>query len=184
MNTKKFTWTTVVILVFVGVASGFFFLLKGDAIAPVIQNITSFEECAKTNPVMESYPRQCSTKDGKHFTEDIGNELSKLDLIAIDSPRPNAEITSPLTIEGKARGTWYFEASFGVKLLDANGKTIALVPATAQSDWMTTNFVPYKVTLTFEPQPKGSKGTLILMKDNPSGLPEHDDSLVVPITFK
>jgi len=34
--------------------------------------IHSFEECAAAgNPVMESYPRQCRTADGKHFVEII-----------------------------------------------------------------------------------------------------------------
>jgi len=34
--------------------------------------IHSFEECAAAgNPVMESYPRQCRTPDGKHFVEII-----------------------------------------------------------------------------------------------------------------
>ena len=33
---------------------------------------TNFEECiAEGNPVMESYPRQCRTIDGKHFVESI-----------------------------------------------------------------------------------------------------------------
>jgi len=37
--------------------------------------ITNFEECiAAGNPVMESYPRQCSDGDNT-FTEDIGQEL-------------------------------------------------------------------------------------------------------------
>ena len=32
----------------------------------------NFEECAAAgNPVMESYPRQCRTPDGKHFVEEI-----------------------------------------------------------------------------------------------------------------
>jgi len=35
-------------------------------------SIDSFEECAAAgNPVMESYPRQCRTADGKHFVEII-----------------------------------------------------------------------------------------------------------------
>jgi hypothetical protein len=39
------------------------------AIAPVISN---FQECAAAgNPVMESYPRQCATKDGRTFIEDV-----------------------------------------------------------------------------------------------------------------
>ncbi len=37
-----------------------------------ISSIDSFEECAAAgNPVMESYPRQCRTADGKHFVESI-----------------------------------------------------------------------------------------------------------------
>jgi hypothetical protein len=35
--------------------------------------ITNFEECVRAgNPVGESYPRQCWTKDGKHFVESTG----------------------------------------------------------------------------------------------------------------
>jgi len=37
-----------------------------------VSSIDSFEECvAAGNPVMESYPRQCRTVDGKHFVEFI-----------------------------------------------------------------------------------------------------------------
>ncbi len=36
------------------------------------KSITSFEECAAAgNPVMESYPEVCLTKDGKRFVRDI-----------------------------------------------------------------------------------------------------------------
>ena len=35
-------------------------------------SIDSYEECvAAGNPIMESYPRQCRTEDGKHFVEII-----------------------------------------------------------------------------------------------------------------
>ena len=34
--------------------------------------VNSFEDCAAAgNPVMESYPRQCRTEDGRHFVEEI-----------------------------------------------------------------------------------------------------------------
>jgi len=37
---------------------------------------TNFEECAaEGNPVMESYPRQCISKEGEHFTEDITEDI-------------------------------------------------------------------------------------------------------------
>ena len=45
--------------------------------SPIEANIESFEECAAAgNPVMESYPRQCRTDDGKHFTEVIDTMLN------------------------------------------------------------------------------------------------------------
>lgn len=148
-----------------------------------VVTITNFEECvAAGNPVMESYPRQCRAGD-QIFAEDIGNELEKTNLITIDSPRPNAVITSPFEVSGQARGTWYFEASFPVKLLDGNGEQLAITPAQAQGDWMTENFVPYKATLEFT-APAADTGTLVLEKDNPSGLPENADSLIVPVRFR
>lgn len=106
------------------------------------------------------------------------------DLIVVDSPKAEGSISSPVTITGKARGTWYFEASFPVNILDASGKVIAEVPAQAQSDWMTSEFVPFEATLAFPAQPAGSNGSIVLKKDNPSGLPEHDDSITIPIVFK
>lgn len=147
--------------------------------------IGTFEECRVHFAVQESWPPRCSTPDGRTFAQDIGNELAKMDLITIDSPRPTATITgSPLTISGKARGTWYFEASFPIELQDASGTVIARHYAEAQSEWMTEAFVPYKATLTYPAQPAGSRGKLILRKDNPSGLPEHDDALIVPVVFQ
>jgi len=145
--------------------------------------VKNFEECvAAGNPVMESYPRQCRAGD-KTFTEDIGNELEKTDLIRIDSPRPNAVVASPLEITGQARGTWYFEASFPIKLLDGNGNVLAQTPAQSQGEWMTEDFVPFEATLEFS-TPATDRGTLILEKDNPSGLPEHEDSLILPVRFR
>ena len=146
---------------------------------------TNFEECAaKGNAIMESYPRQC--RDGEEtFIEDIGNELEKADLIRLNNPRPNQTILSPLIITGEARGNWFFEASFPVVLIDQDGLIIVQGIATAKDEWMTTNFVPFEATLTFAVNKNISnkKGLLILKKDNPSGLPEHDDALEIPVVF-
>ncbi|MCX6745004.1 MAG: GerMN domain-containing protein [Candidatus Parcubacteria bacterium] len=102
--------------------------------------------------------------------------------IIVDFPQTNDELTSPVTITGSAR-TWYFEASFPVKLLDETGKEIAAVPAQAQGDWMTDQFVPFKATLEFLVA-KDQNGTLVLMKDNPSGLPENDEKVEIPVKLK
>ncbi|MCD4694466.1 Gmad2 immunoglobulin-like domain-containing protein, partial [bacterium] len=146
--------------------------------------ITNFNECVEAgNPVMESYPRQCRAGE-RNFTENIGNELEKMDLIKINQPRPSQEIKSPLVIEGEARGTWFFEADFPVVLVDWDGLIIANGIASAQEDWMTDNFVKFKAELTFEKPDYKNNGTLILKKDNPSGFPQNDDALEVTVIFK
>lgn len=155
---------------------------KKETLTPIVK---SFEECvAAGNPVMESYPRQCRYNN-QTFIENIGNELEKADLIRINTPRPNSIINSPLIIKGEARGVWFFEASFPVVLIDWDGKVIAQGIAQAKGEWMTTEFVPFeaKLIFTLDKNTYSNKGTLILKKDNPSGLPEHDDLLEIPVVF-
>jgi len=115
--------------------------------------------------------------------EDIGNELEKTDLIRISSPRPNQLVESPLEISGEARGYWFFEADFPIRLMDSDGNQLGVAIAAAQSSWMTEEFIQFQATLEFE-VPSTNKGTLILEKDNPSGLPENEDELIVPIRFQ
>lgn len=148
-------------------------------------NIENFNDCLRAgNAVMESYPRQCRSNDGRLFVEDIGNILEKNDLIRLNFPMPNQLISSPLEISGEARGYWYFEASFPVSLLDSQENIIARGIAVAEEDWMTEDFVPFSLILEFDQPASESVGRLILKKDNPSGLVENDDSLNIPVIFR
>lgn len=162
-------------------ASAVFIFLNRSKTTSQVQ-VNSFEDCVKAgNPVMESYPERC-IHEGVTFTKDIGNEMEKQDLITIVTPRPNQTIESPLIITGTARGTWFFEASFPISLLDENDQEIAMGIATAQGEWMTEEFVPFTAEITYSTQ--SLAGKLVLKKDNPSGLPENDDQLVIPVRFK
>lgn len=108
--------------------------------------------------------------------------------VRVTSPLPNTFVTSPLTVTGEAAG-WYFEGSFPVTLVNWDGLIIAEGVATAQGDWMTSEFVPFVATLTFaSPYKDGDqdfmkRGALILKKDNPSGLPENDESKEISVSF-
>ncbi|MEI6711445.1 MAG: Gmad2 immunoglobulin-like domain-containing protein [bacterium] len=104
-------------------------------------------------------------------------------VIEVTSPRPNDSIKSPLILTGKARGSWYFEASFPIELRDANNVLIAKAVGQAQGDWMTENMVPFTATITFPAQPQGSHGMITLKNDNPSGEPEKSMMFDVPVTF-
>lgn len=104
-------------------------------------------------------------------------------MIEVAAPLVNATISSPLTVTGRARGGWYFEASFPLELKNTAGTVIATGIAQAQGDWMTDAFVPFTATLNYPAQTAGSTGTLVLKKDNPSGEPANDMSLTIPVQF-
>ena len=111
------------------------------------------------------------------------------DRIRVEAPRPGDVVESPLVVRGQARGSWYFEADFPVVLVDWDGLIIADGIARAQDDWMTEDFVPFRAELSFEsPYEQGDpdymqRGTLILQRANPSGLPENDAAVEVPLRF-
>jgi immunoglobulin-like protein involved in spore germination len=103
-------------------------------------------------------------------------------MIRVTAPTALDLVTSPLVVRGQARGPWYFEASFPVRLVDDLGYTIAAVPAQAKGDWMTPYLVPFEATLTFTTSAK--IGKVVFERSNPSGLPENADSVEVPVRFR
>lgn len=114
---------------------------------------------------------------------DQNQSIEYKDLISVSYPVTNTKITSPLVVTGRARGNWFFEANFPVVLTNWDGLIIAEGIATADGDWMTTDFVPFTATLNFTKPDYGDNGFLILQKDNPSGLSEFDDALEIQIKF-
>ena len=109
----------------------------------------------------------------------------KDDLIVVDTPRPGSQVASPLIVKGKARGSWYFEGSFPITLTDWDGKIIAEGYATAQGEWMTTEYVPFTASIKYElpADTPYRRGFLILRKDNPSDDPALDNSLELQINL-
>lgn len=173
---------------------GLFFYVRHNGLS----SIRSFEDCKKAGyQIMESFPEKCSTPDGRVFTNMVATSTpvggatstpvygtstpAAHPNIRVDTVSPNQLVSSPLTITGEAR-MWYFEASFPVELVDGNGKRLAIGPAQAQGEWMTSAFVPFRITLTF-PKPTTATGTLIFRNDNPSGLPENSQEYRIPVRF-
>lgn len=183
MNNTKIIYGGIV-LALIAIVLGFVFLgsKKVDD-----SKIMSFADCAKVYPVLESNPRQCKTQDGRTYAEEITPPITYINAtannIVVDLPFPGAVTGKEFSIVGKARGTWYFEASFPVKVLDKDGKVIFQHYAEAQSDWMTEEFVPFKV-LVKVPQTYTGPATIVLEKDNPSGEAERDASISFPITIE
>lgn len=117
-------------------------------------------------------------------TQNIGNAEEKKDLIVVETPQPNSVLQSSFEIKGRARGYWFFEASFPIVLVAADGTVLLESYIMTADEWMTENFVSFSKTFSFENPTNAKSGTLILKKDNPSGLPENDDALLIPVLFQ
>ncbi len=106
-------------------------------------------------------------------------------MINITTPTPDEVVTSLIEITGKARGSWFSEGVFMAYLVDPNEYIINEVQVAAQNNWMTDAFVPFTASLSFSLPPDATydHGSLILMRDTPSGLPENDDMRKIPIRF-
>lgn len=177
------------------VAAGVFLYFRRADDHPII---SSFDMCKAAGYQIskgEGRADSCSTPEGKVFfsTAIINQEptstsggtttaTSSFESMIRINLMPGQSIKSPLTITGKAVGNWYFEASFPVELLDGNGKSMMIVPAQAQGDWMTSSFVPFSVMLSFS-KPATATGTIVFKNDNPSGLPENAKEVRIPIRF-
>jgi len=114
----------------------------------------------------------------KSTTQEPTNPNIKIDLI-----KSNQIIESPLAISGQARGGWFFEASFPIRLVDSQGKLVAQTIASTKGEWMTDDFVSFSATLEFTSPEKINQGTLVFIKDNPSDMRELDDQLNIPILY-
>ncbi len=102
--------------------------------------------------------------------------------IELIQPLAGELISSPYEVRGLAPGVWFFEADFVIQLLDENNNIISTSLATAQSDWMTSELVPFIANLEFETNYQG-KAKLLLIKDNPSDLREFDDFFELEISI-
>lgn len=157
-------------------------LLPNKTQAPTNNNIivADFQSCVNAGYeiVPNSSPAQCRTPGGVTYTEVVSNP----DAI-IDTPKVADVVTSPLRITGKVRGNWFFEANLPIVLKDENGVILAQKGYMTAENWMTTDYINVDTTLSFR-APSTDYGVLIISNDNPSGLPENDKSVSIPVRFR
>lgn len=106
--------------------------------------------------------------------------------VGVTAPQPGALITSPVTVVGTVTGGgWLFEGSFPVKILDGDGTTIGggSAATVTSGEWTSTGTVSFTAIVQFT-VPRFATGTIVLSKDNPSGMPQKDMSLSIPVRFK
>ncbi len=102
--------------------------------------------------------------------------------VSITSPKSGATVGKTFVVAGSAPGNWFFEGSFPVQVRDKDNSKIGQGVAQAQGEWMTTDLVTFTTNITVSSY--SGPATLVLLRDNPSGLPENDDALEIPITIQ
>ena len=131
-------------------------------------------------PNSEPLPESSGPMD---FEDEPKISSEEIKMISLKQPKPGAVISSPLHVEGAARGPWFFEGQAGYQIVDSEGKILVEGAISAGGEWMTEDFVPFSADILFK-GPKGGSGFLILKKANPSGLPENEASLRIPVSFE
>lgn len=178
---KRYYFGILIILILLGV---FFFTYSNKL------KVTNFDECVKRFGVVAgSQLRQCKTDSGEIYVESVSSEIGqpaqseKNTAIEVESLASGSSIDSPLIVKGKAKGRWFFEASFPIELVDSNNNVIATGVAMATADSLTEDFVPFEAKIEFFSSEQ-KNGFLILKNDNPSGLPENSEQIKIPVVIK
>lgn len=104
-------------------------------------------------------------------------------LIVIEYPEPYGKVKSPVLIKGKARGYFFFEANFPIKIIDENGNVLVSDYIDTKENWMTENFVFFEkyINVNFG---KTKRGFIVFERANPSGLKENEFLLYLPVYFE
>lgn len=152
-------------------AFGFFIIIAAIGVVVVL-----WVQCGRNNGCTFSAPVQASpvptvTPESGFGTMDIH----------VDGLIQGAQVTSPLTITGKAIPDWYIGGAFTVRLLDAAGHGLAYTQAHPTATTAANGFIPFSAQMAFFPTTPN--GMLIIEKNLGSGLPDFPSTIALPVTF-
>ena len=114
-----------------------FFILDGHTYGwkwadKTSSTVSSFEECVGAGySAIGACSRRCIMPDGRTFREDLELSRSNCSMVIVYEPQPLSTVVSPVTVRGEAIGNWYFEASFPMRIEDANGNELGTAVAQA-----------------------------------------------------
>jgi len=109
------------------------------------------------------------------------NGTVEKELIQINNIKSGQIIKSPLVIKGAVNGgRWAaFEGQVGRVELIRLGESLGMAPLTITSDFMKFP-TSFETTLNFDNSKEGN-ATLVFHNENASGLPEGDETIVIPV---
>lgn len=191
MNVKTIV-LIVVLIALLGAAALYVVIQRMSEPQEFRTDAAGYADCvAEGGTILESFPRQCLTRDGRAFADDFDREAmqarisyqnTSIEEINVRIPVADAVTDKTFTTLGEARGTWFFEGSFPIEVTDAGGRLIARGTATGLVDMETESRIPFNATIE-APESFMGPAFLVLKKANPEALPENDASVSIPITI-
>gem|GEM_PF-1576516 len=131
----------------------------------------------ENNAVISNYQNNQSTSNqSKTFTSQKG--------VLITLENFNEKLTCPLIIRGAVTGTWFFEAEFQAQIISSETTLANLIARATNENWMTEAPVNFVIEYDCSNCLANTQLQLKLQKNNPSGLPEFDDSVIIPISLE
>jgi len=119
-------------------------LLVGIAYISQNENLCcKYEICKQLTTICE--------KDAQEEIENIGGEVlsEKGQTLYLDNIKSGDTVQMGYKMKGQAPGSWYFEGSFPVRVLNIQGEVVSSLVASTSDDWMTENSVPFSVVIDF-----------------------------------
>lgn len=172
---KGFITSLIVVLIFVVLVSwASWKQIKGPEPEAEV-----FDKWSYCHSMGLSHPIQCWTPDGWLSLSYQEDSLVELAFPGIDGIWPIVD--GELVINGRLTGRWFFEADCPVEIRDYQGRLVTQTIATATGEWMTEELVNFQASFSWPDNLELERAVLVLIKDNPTGYPEHDDALVLPI---
>ena len=147
MNGNK---NTILIVVVILLAIGAYFAF-GNKNSDVVDNDDT------------SQPGSDDNNNGSDDTTDMSSK------IRVSIPAGNSvNASTGFEVGGQAVGNWFFEASAPVSVYSKDGKLLVATYMTAQGEWMTTDFVPFKGQIPPFLTNGATEGYIQFENDNPS----------------
>ena len=157
-------WISIIVLLAIIIFAMAWILFTTPAHAPTISGTQAGTSTVSTLP-------SSSTTEPLHAQ------------VTVTTPQSGATVAHSFEVAGTAPGPWFNEAVFPIQVRDPKGTLIAAAQGHAQGEWTTTALVTFTAQVTVDASYKGP-AQLVLLKDNESGLPQNDDSVMIPITVQ
>lgn len=114
------------------------------------------------------------SQNGFFSTGQVSLEEKEQELV-VDNVDSETPISSPFTITGRARSTWFADGSFAVSVQDYTGEDLGGGEARAAGEADAQGYVPFEAVITFVP-PQSSLLIISFEKANPGGRAADDFS--------